>query len=106
MHHIKAGSFLIRPEDVKELDLFYIEKGWVTLKTDKDCYIISGLDAIEAVMLLKPSALEGKRMRWQRNAWAFHNFVAHPIVQILVWMGFKKQAIRFHDWTVPKPTFK
>ena len=101
---IKCGAFLIPIDSVIEVDVFYVDQGFVTVKTKKATYLISGFDAIEAVMLLKPSALEGKRMIWQRNAWAFHNFIGHPVVQILAWVGLKKQAIRFHDWTTPKPT--
>ena len=100
---IKCGNLLIPIADVAEVDIFEIEHGWLTVKTDKNVYIISGFDAIEAVYLLKPSAMEGKRMKWHRNAWAFHNFVGHPVVQLLAWFGFKKQAVMFHDWTTPKP---
>lgn len=100
---IKCGSFLIPLDDIVEVDTYFIEQGYITVKTKKTMIIISGFDAIEAVMLLKPSALEGKRMIWQKNAWAFHNFIGHPVVQILSWLGFKKEAIKFHDWTTPKP---
>ena len=101
---IKCGSFLIPLADIVEVDTYFIEQGYITVKTKKTMMLISGLDAIEAVMLLKPSALEGKRLKWRRNAWAFHNFIGHPVVQILSWLGFKKEAIRFHDWTTPTPT--
>lgn len=102
---IKCGSFLIPIVDVKEVDIFELERGWITIKTTKDFYILSGFDAIEAVYLLKPSAMEGRRMLWHRNAWAFHNFIGHPVVQILAWLGLKKWAVRFHDWTTPKPAW-
>jgi hypothetical protein len=29
--------------------------------------------------------------------------VAHPLMQVIVWLGFKRAAIRLHDMTVPKP---
>lgn len=101
---IKASDRLVSVHVIDEVDISAIESGKVTLTTvSGNVYTAYGFDAIEAVMLLKPSALEGKRMRWQRNAWAFHNFIGHPVVQILAWLGLKKQAVRFHDWTTPKP---
>lgn len=100
---IKAQSKLIPIESVLLVDIDKIEEGLVIVTTKEGSFECHGFDAIEAVMLLKPSALEGKRLRWERNAWAFHNIVAHPIVQILAWLGFKKQAVQFHDYTTPKP---
>lgn len=64
---IKAGSFLIPVQDIKEVDVFEIEQGWITVRTEKSHYMISGIDAIDAVMLLKPSALEGKRLKWMKG---------------------------------------
>lgn len=102
--NIKAENHLIPVDQITLVDIRLVEQGEVRIKTDsQEWYSAYGFDSIEAVMRLKPSALEGKRMRWQRNAWAFHNFVGHPIVQILAWLGLKKQAVRFHDWTTPRP---
>ena len=100
---IKTTDHLIPVNSVIDVDISMIEHGEVTITTKKTSYKAYGFDAIEAVMLLKPSALEGKSFRWQKNAWAFHNFFGHPIVQILSWMGLKKQAVQFHDWTTPTP---
>ena len=60
-------------------------------------------DAIDAVMALRPSALEGKRLRWARHAWALHNLVGHPLLQLLVWLGQTKLGMAVHDGTVPRP---
>lgn len=100
---IKAQSKLIPVDQISLVDIDQIEQGLVVVKTSEGVFECHGFDAIEAVMLLKPSALEGKRFKWKKNAWAFHNLVAHPIVQILAWLGFKKQAVQFHDYTTPKP---
>jgi hypothetical protein len=62
-----------------------------------------GFDAIEIIYALKPSAMEGRRLKWKQGAWAVHNIIGHPVLQILAWVGLKRQAIRFHDWTTPKP---
>lgn len=59
--------------------------------------------ALELVWTLKPSALEGKRFRWYKHAWAFHNLIAHPVMQLLAWCGLYTQAMWVHDATTPRP---
>ena len=73
--------------------------------TSSSCkdYTVSGFAALELVWLLKPSALEGKRLTWQKNSWIIHNLIAHPLMQLLALVGLYKQAIWIHDITVPKP---
>lgn len=100
---LKAGNDLIPVILVLEIDISRVELGEVDIYTSDKKYTAHGFDAIEAVMMFKPSALEGRRLKWDKNAWAFHNFFGHPIVQILVWLGFKKQAVRYHDHTTPRP---
>jgi hypothetical protein len=62
-----------------------------------------GFDALEAVMALKPSALEGLRLHWNKNAWAVHNLVGHPVMQLLAFARCYKAAMWVHDATVPMP---
>ena len=62
-----------------------------------------GIDALENAMLLKPSSLEGKRLRWAKRAWVIHNLIGHPLMQIFAFFGFTKKAMWIHDITVPKP---
>lgn len=70
-----------------------------------DWYRLEGNDALEAVMLIKPSALEGKRLRWAKNAWLVHNLVGHPLMQILCFFGLYRQGIWIHEVTIPRPKF-
>lgn len=100
---IKAGDIMLPVRDIDSVDISRIEQGVVTVVTRGQRYDAHDFDAFEIVMLLQPSALEGRRLKWAKNAWAFHNLVAHPMMQIMVWLGFKKAAIRLHDATVPKP---
>lgn len=100
---IKAGDIMLPVRDIDSVDISRIEQGVVTVVTRSRKFEASDFDAFEIVMLLQPSALEGRRLEWVKNAWAFHNLVAHPVMQIMVWLGFKKMAIRLHDATVPKP---
>lgn len=100
---LKAGNVLIPMSRVRRIDISEIEAEHLVLITDDGEYTALGFDAIEIVMLVKPSALEGRRLKWNKGAWALHNVLYHPLMQILVWMGFKKEAIRLHDWSTPRP---
>jgi hypothetical protein len=101
---LKAGDQLLPFADVARADISSLEQGVVTIHMkDGGVHEARGFDAIEAVMALKPSAVEGMRLRWRPHAWAFHNLVAHPGVQLLAWCGLKRAAVRFHDWTTPAP---
>lgn len=101
---IKAGHLLLPFDDVRHVDVSEIETGSVSIvMKNGDVHEARGFDAIEAVMAVKPSAVEGLRLRWRPHAWAFHNLVAHPVVQVLAWCGCKRAAVRFHDWTTPAP---
>lgn len=101
---LKAGDILVPFSDVVEVRIADIENEIVDIIARNGAvYRAEGNDAIEAVMALKPSALEGRRLKWKKNAWVVHNLVGHPGMQLLAWMGFHKSAIRFHDWTTPRP---
>lgn len=41
-----------------------------------------------------------------RFNWLFHNLIGHPIMGILVFIGFNKYGMYFHDWSLPKEAFK
>lgn len=67
---------------------------------------VRGAAAIDLVMALKPSVLEGKRLRWLRRAWAIHNLVGHPLMQIAAFFKQYRLAMYLHEATVPKPLGK
>lgn len=101
---LKAGDLLLPFDDVDRIDIAGIEQGSILIvMRNGTVHEAKGFDAIEAVMAVKPSALEGLRLRWRPHAWAFHNIVGHPVVQLLAWFGWKRAAVRFHDWTTPEP---
>jgi hypothetical protein len=101
---LKAGDKLLPLGTIKHVEIDKIEQGEAVIVThDGDRFSVFDVDAIEAIMVLKPSSLEGKRLKWKKNAWAVHNLIAHPLMQILAWMGLKKLAIRIHDATIPTP---
>ncbi len=39
--------------------------------------------------------------RWKKFEWALHNLVAHPIMEVLSWIGLAEVGDRLHDATVP-----
>lgn len=100
---VKAGMALIPVSDIRRVDLEQLEDQIVTIHTMDATYTSEGSDAIETVMLCKPSALEGRRLKWRKHAWAYHNLIAHPVMQIMVWMGRTRQAVAYHDRTTPRP---
>jgi hypothetical protein len=102
---VSAGDDLIYVDEITSVDISSVENEIVVINTKHGkSYTAVGFDAIEAVMLFKPSALEGRKLiKWNRNAWTFHNWVGHPVMDLLAKLGFKSAAIRFHDWTTPAP---
>ncbi len=66
-------------------------------------HILRDAEAVDLVMRLCPAWFEGRKFRWVKNAWAFHNLVGHPGIQILSWLGRVGLGMRLHDGTVPVP---
>ena len=101
---LKAGNALVPFADVARVDISDVEHEVVTFHMrDGSTHVAEGFDALEAIMVLKPSSLEGLRLRWKKGAWAIHNIVGHPVMQIMAWLGFGRAAVRFHDYTTPRP---
>lgn len=101
--YLTLGDYLIPHDTVRHVDISRIEDQIVTVQTTTGAYEARGFDAVEVVMQCKPSALEGRRLKWRQNAWAFHNIAGHVGLQILVWLGMKKLGVRWHDFTAPAP---
>lgn len=75
----------------------------IITKTGKE-YLATDLNALELMMQLRPSALEGKKLKYAKNVWLIHNFIGHPLMNIFAMLKFYKLAFWIHDVTVPKPT--
>jgi len=65
--------------------------------------VVRGPEAFNLVMQLCPSALEGRRAKYARHAWAIHNLIGHPLMQIFSWLHLPALGIKIHDATVPFP---
>jgi len=98
---VRAGDKLIRTATITRIDCSRIEDLSVTVEHLGGVDVATGLDALEVVSLLRPSALEGKRLRFARHAWAVHNMVGHPLLQLCVWLGLRGLGFAIHDATVP-----
>lgn len=104
MKTLKAGNWLLPEDRIQAVDLSGIEELIVRVHhSDVVQTTLRGQQAIDFVMEYRPSALEGRRLRFARHAWAFHNLVAHPLLQVFTWMGFRALGQRIHDTTVPRP---
>lgn len=100
---VQAGNDLIPVRRILAVDISQIENQRIVIRTQDGLYTAEGFHAIEALMVLKPSCMEGRRLKWRKNAWAFHNLVIHPVLQIMVWFGYKREAVALHDRQSPRP---
>lgn len=100
---IKTGTVMIPTDSVRDIDysnLINLEiqittKGGIT-------YLAEGINALEIVLLLKPSAIEGvPSIKWQRHVWAAHNLIGHPLMQLMALFGLTGLGLKIHDMTVP-----
>ena len=64
---------------------------------------VEGVEALNVLMTLVPGALEGKRAKYHRHAWAIHNLIGHPLMQVCSWLKLTALGIKIHDATVPEP---
>lgn len=100
----RAEDRLVRLSSVQEVDISHLVDCQVTVYLlDGSILTLIGPDAIELVLLLKPSALEGRRLKWVRHAWSVHNLIGHPLMQILAFLGHARIGILVHEATTPRP---
>jgi hypothetical protein len=43
-------------------------------------------------------------LKYKRHAWAIHNLIGHPLMQIFSWLHLTEVGLKIHDATVPNPT--
>ena len=95
---VKVGHGAVAIDAIARIEL----RGEVVVLAERDGteHVLDGFDAIEAVLLL-----EGRRLRWRRHAWAIHNVIAHPAMQVAAWLGAPRLGVAIHDATIPRPRF-
>ena len=67
---------------------------------------VKGAEAINLIMRLDPTVLEGLQAKHVRHSWAIHNLIGHPLMQLFTWLHLTKLAMWVHTVTVPKPLVK
>lgn len=104
VNFIRIGQRAVALEQVAEIDATRLpETGTLALRTTSGAqHYLTGNDAIEALMLLKPSLSEGQRLPWQKGRWALHNLIGHPGMQLLAWFGLPKLGVALHEATIPR----
>ena len=83
------------------------DHGWVHVHyKDGEMEIVEGPQASDLLMRLNPDALEGEKLKYARHAWAVHNILGHPLMQLFTWLGYRELGLKIHDETVPNPITK
>jgi hypothetical protein len=92
---VRADHSLIAIDRIRSIDTSNIERLEIVIHHDDGHDVAS-----------EANALEGRRLRWAKHAWAIHNLVGHPLLQICAWAGQVKLGLKIHDATVPRPRTK
>lgn len=101
---IHANNTIINSDAISHIDCeSYFEDGSIGLSCGEVYHVLDGHEATDAIMRLCPSFFEGKKAKYIRRAWMVHNFIGHPLMQILSLLGMKKLAFHVHDATIPRP---
>jgi len=104
MKFILAGEKIINVDNISHINISKIEQLKIFIHHSGFITEANGIQTIEIIMLLKPSAFESKRLRWHKFIWSIHNLFGHPIMQLLAFFGLYKLAMWVHDKTVPRPS--
>jgi hypothetical protein len=99
----KAAGRVFRLDDIAEADFTRIEQleATVTLRNGH-IFEVRDIDALELAYAIKPSVVEGRRLRYARYAWLVHNLVGHPLMQLLALFKLYRYAFWVHDATAPR----
>ena len=100
---IRSRDAVINTIAIDWIDIRDLEAGMIVVHHDGKATEITGSLAVECIMQLKPSALEGKRMKWVRRGWMKHNLLGHPLLMILALLGRVDLGLKIHEATVPRP---
>lgn len=104
--YARLGDCLVPWDDIRRIDLDRLEASGVVrvyLRGEHSPIELGDAEAVDFVMRIAPSFIEGKRFRWMRWGWAVHNLLGHPLLQILAWAGYRSLGLRVHDATIPRP---
>lgn len=104
---VKIHGDLVNAAAIRSIDLSRVEELYIIVRlVDYTFVAVEGVEAVDLLMTLRPSSLEGRRLRWIRHWWAIHNLIGHPLMQILTWLGLPRWGLWVHEATVPRPRGK
>lgn len=105
---VRIGSRLINEDEISTIHINHlVDDDFIQVKfRDGRMEVIEGMDAFHLINELAPEALEGRKAKYVRHAWAVHNLLGHPLMQICSWLGLPKLGIKIHDMTTPFPITK
>ena len=94
-------------DQIKSVDCIrFAETGEITVHLVFSSEIVRSQEAVNVIMELCPSVMEGKEAKYARHAWAIHNLIGHPLMQIFASLHLPHLGIKIHDATVPNPITK
>ncbi len=102
---VHFNNKIINSDRISSIDCENYCKNGEILVMVEDMYAqkVSGAEATTLIMTLCPAVLEGKEAEYKRHAWAIHNLIGHPLMQILSWLHLTALGIKIHDATIPDP---
>lgn len=104
---VKVAGHAISLSEIAQVDGTDIEQLCVRLYLNNGNMVEArDIEAFDIVMQVKPSLVEGKRLKFAKHAWVIHNFVGHPLMQILAFFKMYSWAFYVHEATVPRPLGK
>lgn len=108
MMFVHFNSKVFNSDHIEWIDFVNLAKmGYIRVYfVSGEVEVVEGPQAFNLVMELCPAALEGENAKYHRHAWAVHNLIGHPLMQIFSWLHLTKLGIKIHDATVPNPITK
>jgi len=105
---VHFNSMVVNADTISWIDYKnFKEHGYIRIHyLNGDVKIVDGPQAVDVLMELDPSAIEGERLKHIRHTWALHNLIGHPLMQICAWLGLHRLALWIHDMSVPNPITK
>lgn len=103
-YNVKIGKMVIPFHSIKKVDCTNLEMLVINVYlNDGSIFQAQNIEAVELMMQLKPSVVEGHRLSYGKLDWFLHNMLGHPIMQLLSLVRLYKLAFWVHDATVPRP---
>lgn len=102
---LKSENVIFKRDDISSIDCSNVEELKLTVLLSSGISIpVEGIHALELIMQVKPSMLEGRRIKGYKASkikWFLHNMLGHPLLQLFALLRLYKIAFWIHEVTVP-----